>query len=207
VRNIEQACFTTLNASINNMFDVSNDPKIQGWHAGMRVIDILDQLSTIYIYNQPTRAILNTKDTVFCSPYLAANAQEFLFHGIPKCAEAALLGRNPCTDPQLITNAIRLLLTTCLYTRPFKEWDCLLLTGQTRITLQTMLQEAFQWHLNTTTPTAGHHRYASALPYQNAFGALEEKDSNKESKETDATQVVALLYQSKSTASTAANAS
>jgi hypothetical protein len=35
MRNIERACFTALNASINNTFKGSNDPTIQGWLAGM----------------------------------------------------------------------------------------------------------------------------------------------------------------------------
>jgi hypothetical protein len=40
MRNIEKACFTALDASINDAFKVSNDPTIQGWHTGMQVIDI-----------------------------------------------------------------------------------------------------------------------------------------------------------------------
>jgi hypothetical protein len=121
MRNIERACFTTLNASVNDAFKVSNDPAIQSWYAGMQVIDILDQLSTIY--GQPTSAILKTNNTVFRSPYLAANAPEGLFHRIKECAMTALLGRNPYMDWQLVTNAIHLLLTTRLYTWPFKDWD------------------------------------------------------------------------------------
>ncbi len=77
MRNIKWACFTALDASINHAFKVSNNPAIQGWHAGMQVIDILDQLSTIY--GQPTPAVLKTKDTVFRSTYLAAKAPEVLF--------------------------------------------------------------------------------------------------------------------------------
>jgi hypothetical protein len=60
MRNIERACFTALDASINDTFKMSNDPMIQGWHAGMQVIDILDQLSTIY--GQPTPAVLKMND-------------------------------------------------------------------------------------------------------------------------------------------------
>ncbi len=55
MQNIERACFTALDASVKNTFKVSNNLAIQGWHAGMQVIDILDQLSTIY--GQPTLAI------------------------------------------------------------------------------------------------------------------------------------------------------
>jgi hypothetical protein len=35
MQNIECACFTALNASINDAFKVSNDLNIWGWHAGM----------------------------------------------------------------------------------------------------------------------------------------------------------------------------
>jgi hypothetical protein len=33
--NIEGACFTAVDDCINNMFKVSNNPTIQGWHTGM----------------------------------------------------------------------------------------------------------------------------------------------------------------------------
>jgi hypothetical protein len=70
--------------------------------------------------------------------------------------------------------------------------------------LQTMIQEAFQRCLNEMAPTASHHGYAPTLPYQNAFGALEAKDSNDEPNNTVTTQVAALTYQSQCTASTVA---
>jgi hypothetical protein len=152
MRNIERACFTPLNASVNDAFKVSNDPTIQGWQAGMHVIDILHQLSTIY--GQQTPAAHKMNDAVFRSPYLAANAPEVLFCCIKECAETALLGRNPYTDCQLIMNAIRQLLTTGLYSRPFKEWYHLLPTGQTWIALQTIIQEAIQPCLNAMAPIA-----------------------------------------------------
>jgi hypothetical protein len=63
MQNIECACFTALNASINDAFKVSNDPDVRGWHAGMRVIDILDQLSATY--GQPTPAALEENDHIF----------------------------------------------------------------------------------------------------------------------------------------------
>jgi hypothetical protein len=153
MQNIEQACFTAFNAS-NNAFKVSNNPTIRDWHAGMQVIDILDQLSTIY--SQPTPAVLETNDTVFCSPYSAAGAPEVLFRRIEECAKMALLGHNPYTDWQLVTNASHLLLTTGLYIQPFEEWDQLTITRKTWISLQTMIQEAFQRRLNAMAPTAGH---------------------------------------------------
>jgi hypothetical protein len=133
MKNIKRACFTALDASVNDTFKVYNDPAIQGWHAGMQGIDILEQLSTIY--GKSTPAVLETNNTVFRSPYLAADAPKVLFRSMEECAKMALLGCNPYTDRQLVTDAIRLLLTTGLYTRPFKDWDCLTLGAQRRYPL------------------------------------------------------------------------
>jgi hypothetical protein len=110
-------------------------------------------------------------------------------------------------DCQLITNAIRLFLTTGLYIQPFEEWDRLTAQNQTWIPLCTMIQEAFQHRLNATAPTTGHHSYASVMLHQqNAFGNLGKMKANSDDKSTDmvATQVVALTYQSQVTTSMAA---
>jgi hypothetical protein len=66
-----------VDAGMNNAFKVSNNPAIKDWHAGMRVIDILDQLSTIY--GQLSPAVLETNNTMFYNPYLVADAPEVLF--------------------------------------------------------------------------------------------------------------------------------
>jgi hypothetical protein len=168
LENIKQACFNVLNAHVNGAFKVLNDPTIQGWHAGMSMQEILDQLSAIY--SQLTPAAMKLNDATFCSQYSATNAPKVLFWRIKNCAKIAIMGNNPYTDCQLINNAIRLLLTTGLYQRLFKEWDRLTNVQQTWIALRTLIQEAFQCHLNATAPTAGHDRYAPAQPFQqNAF--------------------------------------
>jgi hypothetical protein len=77
MQNIERTCFTALDASVNDAFKVTNNPALQGWHAGMRVIKILDQLSTVY--GEPTPAVLKTNNAMFCSPYLVADAPEVSF--------------------------------------------------------------------------------------------------------------------------------
>jgi hypothetical protein len=208
MQNIERACFTTLDTSVNDGFKVSNNPTIQGRHTGLRVMDILNQLSMIY--GQPTPAILEMNDANFCSPYSAMDAPKVLFRHIEECTKKVHLGRNLYTDRQLATNTIRLLLTTGLYIRPLKEWDCLTPVGQRWIVLHTMIQEAFQHRLNMTAPTAGHHGYAPVLPHQqNAFRMLCATcvDSDKKSVNTVATQVAAWTYQSQLTAMTAANSS
>jgi hypothetical protein len=117
--NIERACFMAVDACINNAFKVSNDPTIQGWHEGMSVMSILDQLSNNY--GNPIPAALDGSNTRFRSPYLVADPPERLFRQIEECAKIALLGHNPYTDRQLINNAIRLLLTMGLYLCPFEQ--------------------------------------------------------------------------------------
>jgi hypothetical protein len=177
IRNIEHACFTALDLSINNAFKVSNNPAIQGSHAGMSCKFILDQL--LELYGHPTPAILEQNKKVFCSPYLAANFPKVLFRRIEDCVEIALLGQDLYMDCQLINNAIHLLLMTGLYLHSFEEWDHLLPAGQTWIVLHMMIQESFQQCLNVTAPMAGHHGYAPALPFQqNAFGALAGDDDS-----------------------------
>jgi hypothetical protein len=66
--NIKQACFTALDASINVAFQVSNDPAVQGWHAGMSTLVILNQL--FKLYGHPTPVILEQNNKIFCSPWL-----------------------------------------------------------------------------------------------------------------------------------------
>jgi hypothetical protein len=206
MQNIERAYFRALDASINDAFKVSNNQNIRGWHAGMQVLDIPDQLSTTY--GQPTPAVLEVNDHIFRSLTLAADAPEVLFSHIEECAKKALLGQNSYTDKQLITNIIRQLLTTGLYVRAFEDWDQLLEPNKTWIEHCQMIQDAFQRWLNATAPTAGHQGYAPALPFQqNTFGALAGEDLDKDSADTFATQMVALTYQSQLTATTAANSS
>jgi len=206
MQNIKRACFTALDASINYAFKVSNDPNIRGWHAGMRVIDILDQLSSTD--GQPTPSAIEANDHIFRSPTSATDSPEVFFCRIEECAEKALLGQNPYTNKQLITNMIRLLLTTGLYICAFEDWDQLAEPAKTWIKLRRMIQEAFQCRLNATAPTAGHQGYAPTLPFQqNAFGALAANDLDNNSTETVATQMVALTYQSQLTATTVTNSS
>jgi hypothetical protein len=207
-QNIKRACFNALDGSINNAFKVSNDPAFHGWHMGMSTRKILDQLSTSY--GQPTPAMMELTNATFCGPYSAANAPKVLFCRIKNCAEIAIMDNNPYTDCQLTTNAVCLLLTTGLDQRAFEEWDRLTAMQQMWIALWTLIQEAFQRHLNATAPTAGHHGYAPAQPYhQNVFGILGNNKSNDEESiaKTVTTQVAALTYQSQPMQLMAANTS
>ena len=129
MQNIERVCFTALDSSVNDAFKLSNIPNVRGWHAGMRVINIVDQLSLIY--GRPMPAALDINNSIFCSAYSAANAHEVLFRCIKDCAEIAILGSNPYTETQLVLKAIRLLLATSLYIRSFEGWDFLNPTDQT----------------------------------------------------------------------------
>jgi hypothetical protein len=91
MQNIDCACFTALNTSVNNAFKVSNVANGREWHAGMRVIDILDQLNNIY--GKPTSSALEANSNIFCSPYAAADAPEVFFPRIENCAKVALLDK------------------------------------------------------------------------------------------------------------------
>jgi hypothetical protein len=172
----------------------------------MRVINILDQLSATY--GQPTPAALEGNDHIFQSPTSAADPHEVLFHRIEECAEMALLGKNPYTNKQLTMNAIRLLLSTGLYTRAFEDWDQLTDASKTWIKLRRIIQDAYQRRLNASAPTSGHQGYAPALPFQqNAFNALAADDSDKDTADTVPIQREAMTYQSQLMAATATNAS
>ena len=207
MQNIVCVCFTALDGSINDAFKVSNDPNVQRWHGGMRVIDILNQLSLIY--GQPTPAFFKANNHIFRSPTSAADAPEVLSRRIKECAKKALFGQNPCTDQQLITNTTCLLLTTGLYIHAFEDWDQLAKSAKTWIELRQLMQDTCQRQLNATVPTAGYQGYAPALPYQQyAFGALASNDwDGEDSAKTVATQMAALTYQSQQTATTVANSS
>jgi hypothetical protein len=184
MQNIKQACFNTLDSSINDAFKVWNKPAMQGGHAGMTMHDILDQLSSIC--SQPALTALELNKITFCGPYSLADTPKVLFCRIKTCAKIAILDNNPYTDRHLINYAIRLLLTTDLHQRPFEEWDRL------------PDQVVFQHHLNVTAPTAGHHGFALAQPFQQkAFGlfAGEDDDNNDSITALVATQVGALTYE------------
>jgi hypothetical protein len=86
MQNIERACFNALDASINDSFKVSNNPAMTGWHAGMTIRKILDQLSSIY--GQPTPAAMELNAVTFCGPYSAADAPEVL-------SAASIVPRSP----------------------------------------------------------------------------------------------------------------
>jgi hypothetical protein len=72
-----------------------------------------------------------------------------------------------------------------------------------------MIQESFQRCLNATTPNAGHHGYAPAMPFQqNVFSTLEDNNSSDKSIATSiAMQVVALTHQSQPTSLTVTSTS
>jgi hypothetical protein len=93
MQNIERAWFTALDESVDNALKVSDDPSVRGWHAGMCVINILDQLSKTY--GQLTLAVLALNDAALRIPYWADDAPEVLFCWIKDCTEIALLGHDP----------------------------------------------------------------------------------------------------------------
>ena len=107
-RNIQQACFRMLDEVVSDQCKVSNIPTLMGWDASMSIMDMLDQLETMY--GKPNAMPLFANDTVFRSAFSPNDAPEALFHRIEQCQEIAVLAREPYSDIQVINNAIHLLM-------------------------------------------------------------------------------------------------
>ena len=97
-----------LDELVSNQFKVSNIPTLTGWNASMSIMDMLDQLETMY--GKPNAMPLFANDTVFRSAFSPNDAPEALFHRIEQCQEIAVLAREPYSDIQVINNAIHLLM-------------------------------------------------------------------------------------------------
>ncbi len=67
--NIHRACFKMLNDSIPEEFKVSNNPALTGWNSTMSILDILNQLNTLY--GRPEPMTLIQSDALFCLPFRA----------------------------------------------------------------------------------------------------------------------------------------
>ncbi len=180
-----------LDDNINNAFKVLNSPTLPGWNQLMEIMEILDQITTVY--GCPMQNALLQNDMLFCSAYLPANVPETLFRSIKDCQEVQLLGKDKYTPKQLLNNAIRLLLQCGLYTRDFEEWDRKPKADQLWTALKTFIQEAYTRHLNATNITARQHGYV-----QSAYTALSRKSTNREDNDvqTVIAQMVALTTQS-----------
>jgi hypothetical protein len=63
MKNINRACFKMPNDSISNQFKVSNTPNLTGWNSTMTILDILEQLETLY--GKPDTMTLFANDTLF----------------------------------------------------------------------------------------------------------------------------------------------
>ncbi len=127
----------------------------------MEIEVIVEQLTTTYGHPIPIALLQN--ETLFRSVYCPLEAPEELFCQIKDCQENQILRDNPYPPMQLLNNAIWLLLGCSLYQRDFEAWDCKLPAIKMWLTLKPFIQEAYQHHLNTTSITAGQHRYAKCL--------------------------------------------
>ncbi len=156
-KNIKRACYNVLNETINDAFKFSPDPNLTGWNPSMEIIDIMEQMTTMYGCPTPTALLQN--DTLFCSPNLPIDAPKVLFRRIEDCQEIMTLGDDPYTPMQLLNNAIRLLLGCGLYQRDFEEWDRKTAADKIWINLKPFIQEAYQRRLNVTSNTSGQHGY------------------------------------------------
>ena len=118
-QNIKRACYNMLNDSIDDAFKFSPDPDLTGWNPMMKIIEIMDQLTTTC--RRPTPTALLQNNTLFRSAYSPIDAPKVLFRRIKDCQEIQTLRDDPYTLMQLLNNNIRLLLGCGLYQRDFKE--------------------------------------------------------------------------------------
>ena len=106
--NIRRAVFNILDDNIDDAFKVSNDPALVRWNQSMEPRAMFNKITSTY--GKPTPAALLQNDTLFRSVYSPNDAPEVLFRCIEDCQEVQILGEDPYTAPQLLDNAVRLLL-------------------------------------------------------------------------------------------------
>ncbi len=136
--NIRRAVINILDDNIGDAFKVSNNPMLVGWNPSMEPREMFDQITTTY--DKPTPAALLQNDSLFQSVYSPNDAPEVLFRRIEDCQDVQILGEDPYTAQQLLTNAVRLLLQCGLYARDFEDWDQKPSTDRIWINLKMFVQ-------------------------------------------------------------------
>ena len=172
-RNIQRACFHMLDELVSDQFKVSNIPTLTGWNASMSIMDMFDQLETMH--GKPNRMPLFVNDTLFRSAFSPNDAPKALFHRIKQCQEIAVLACNPYFDMQLINNAVRLLMQTCIFPmKEFNDWEAV--TPKTYPALKTFIAAAYTRHIlsQQLCNTAGPIGYAPQT--HNMYAALDDDE-------------------------------
>jgi hypothetical protein len=118
-KNISRACFRMLDANILAQFKVSDNGVLTGWNSTMSIIDILAQLQGLY--GKPNMMMLYTNDTLFRSPMTPGNSPEMVFYQLEQCQEIQRIRKLPCSDDQIIANAVCILATSDIF--PLKEFN------------------------------------------------------------------------------------
>jgi hypothetical protein len=184
-----------LDDNIDDVFKVSNSPRLCGWNQLMEIMEILDQITTTYGCPMPNALLQN--NMLFRSAYSPADAPETLLRRIKDCQVVQLLGKYKYTPKQLLNNTICLLLQCGLYTRDFEKWDRKPKVDQVWTALKTFIQEVYTCHLNATNITAGQHGYV-----QNVYATLAKESTDREDNDVQTVimQMAALTTQSQMTA-------
>ena len=181
-RNIQHACFRMLDELVSDQFKVSNSPTLMEWNTSMSIMDMLDQLETMY--NKPNAMTLFANNTLFRSTFSPNDAPKALFHCIEQCQEIAVLARDPYSGVQLINNAIRLLMQASIFSmKEFDDWEAV--TPKTHPVLKTIIAAANTCRilLQQLRNTAGQMGYVPQT--HNMYAAL--NDDNDATTATDGT--------------------
>ena len=179
--NINRACFTMLDDSVNDRFKVSNTPNLTGWNTSMAIRDIIVQLNTNY--GVPDAMVMHNNDKLFRSPFSATEAPEMLFHRLEQCQEVQTIGQDPYTETHIINVAVRILMQSGMFQpKEFETWSAV--PHKTYPLLKTFIHEAYTRRLTAITlrNTAGQLGYVAN---QNMFNVL--ADDNPDDGSTDDT--------------------
>jgi hypothetical protein len=179
--NINRACFTMLDDSVNDRYKVSNTPNLTGWNSSMTIREIIVQLTTNY--GVPDAMVMFNNDKLFRSPFPATEPPEMLFHRLEQCQEVQTIGQDPYTETHIINVAVRILMQSGMFQpKEFETWAAVPL--KTYQALKTFIHGAYTRRLTAITlrNTAGQLGYVAN---QNLFNML--SDDNPDDGSTDDT--------------------
>ena len=174
--NIHKACYKMLKDAVPVEFQVSNIPNLQGWNSTMAIIDILDQLHNNFGRPDPMTLIKN--DTLFRSAFRPTDAPERLFWRIEQCQEIQVIAGNPYSDMQLMTNAVQILMASCIFSsREFEDWETTAV--KTYVIFKAFVHAAYARRLTALQMrTSGQQGYAQA---HNMYNVFETSDTDDDS--------------------------
>jgi hypothetical protein len=177
----------TFNANMATQFKVSKTPLLNGWNSTMTIMKILDQLQDSY--GRPNTMTLFKNHTLFHSPMTPGDSLEMPFYRIKQCQEIQRIEKVPYSDDQIITTAVRILITSNMFLlKEFDTWESTV--NKTYLALKTFFHKAYGRHLMALElwSTSGQNGYTSSLTI---FNVMEGDDNTNNNTVATITQTAA----------------